>query len=87
MTQNARDLVVFLTHGIDHELSSVALTIALGGLTAGLKVSIFLTSAGVDIARRGAADKTHVWRAAARCGPARRASRAAVTHTRISSTA
>ena len=34
--------------------------IALGGMTAGLKVSIFLTSSGVDIVRRGAADTTHV---------------------------
>ena len=49
-----------ITHGIDHELSSAGLIIALGGLTAGLKVSIFLTSAGVDIVRRGAADMTHV---------------------------
>jgi len=56
----ARDLVVMITHGIDHELSSAGLTIALGGLTAGLKVSIFLTSAGVDIVRRGASDLTHV---------------------------
>ena len=53
-------LVVLITHGIDHELSSVALTIANGGMTAGLKVSIFLTSAGVDIARKRAADTTHV---------------------------
>ncbi|SPJ18238.1 DsrE family protein [Burkholderiales bacterium] len=36
------------------------MTIALGGLTSGLKVSIFLTSSGVDIVRRGAADMTHV---------------------------
>jgi predicted peroxiredoxin len=55
-----RQLVVVITHGIDHELSSVALTIANGGMTAGLKVSIFLTSAGVDIARKRAADTTHV---------------------------
>lgn len=60
MSQDARNLVVMVTHGIDHELSSAALTIALGGLTAGLKVSIFLTSSGVDIARRRAADMTHV---------------------------
>ncbi|MGB0084235.1 MAG: DsrE family protein [Rhodomicrobiaceae bacterium] len=60
MNQEARDLVVMITHGIDHELSSAGLTIALGGLTAGLKVSIFLTSAGVDIVRRGAADMTQV---------------------------
>lgn len=59
-TETARDLVVVITHGIDHELSSVGLTIALGGMTSGLRVSIFLTSAGVDIVRRGAADSTHV---------------------------
>lgn len=60
MESETRDLVVVITHGIDHELSSAALTIALGGMTAGLRVSIFLTSAGVDIVRRGAADMTHV---------------------------
>jgi predicted peroxiredoxin len=60
MSQDIRNLVVMVTHGIDHELSSAALTIALGGMTAGLKVSIFLTSAGVDIARQRAADTTHV---------------------------
>lgn len=49
-----------ITHGIDHELSSVGLVIALGGMTSGLKVSIFLTSAGVDLVRRGASDSTHV---------------------------
>ena len=56
----ARELVVVLTRGIDHELSSAGMIIALGGMTAGLKVSIFLTSSGVDIVRRGAADSTHV---------------------------
>ena len=56
----ARELVVVITRGIDHELSSAGMIIALGGMTAGLKVSIFLTSSGVDIARRGAADTTHV---------------------------
>jgi predicted peroxiredoxin len=56
----ARELVVVITHGIDHELSSAGMIIALGGMTAGLKVSIFLTSSGVDIVRRGAADTTHV---------------------------
>ena len=55
-----RELVVVITHGIDHELSSAGLTIALGGMTAGLKVSLFLTSSGVDIVRRGAADLTQV---------------------------
>ena len=60
MEQPQRELVVLLTHGIDHELSSVALTIALGGMTAGLKVSLFLTSAGVDLVRRGGSDLTQV---------------------------
>ncbi len=60
MAEETRDLVVLITHGLDHELSSAALTIALGGMTAGLRVSIFLTSAGVDLVRRRAADTTHV---------------------------
>lgn len=60
MSAESRDLVVLITHGTDHELSSVALTIALGGMTAGLKVSIFLTSAGVDIVRKGATETTQV---------------------------
>ena len=58
--ENTRNLVVMITHGIDHELSSAGLTIACGGITAGLKVSIFLTSSGVDIARKRAADTTQV---------------------------
>jgi predicted peroxiredoxin len=60
MNSEPRDLVVMITHGIEHELSSAGLTIALGGMTSGLRVSIFLTSGGVDIVRRGAADTTHV---------------------------
>lgn len=55
-----KHLVVLVTHGTDHELSSVAFTIANGGMTAGQKVSIFLTSAGVDLARKKAIDMTHV---------------------------
>lgn len=42
MAENTRDLVVVITHGIDHELSSAGLTIACGGITAGLKVSYSL---------------------------------------------
>jgi predicted peroxiredoxin len=56
----ARHLVVVVTHGIDHELSSAAFTIANGGMSAGMAVSIFLTSAGVDLVRRRAADTTYV---------------------------
>lgn len=60
MANDAKELVCLVTHGIDHELSSVALTIANGGMTAGLKVSLFLTSSGVDLVRRRAADTTQV---------------------------
>ena len=46
-------LVVLVTNGIASELSSVAFTIANGGITAGLKVSVFLTSNGIDLVRKG----------------------------------
>jgi predicted peroxiredoxin len=59
MAENTRDLVVIMTHGADHELSSVAFTIANGGITAGLNVSIFLTSAAVDLVRKGAIEMAH----------------------------
>ena len=38
--------------GYHSELSSVAFTIATGGITAGLKVSIFFTSAAIDLVHR-----------------------------------
>ena len=60
MAEEGRELVVVITNGTDHELSSVGFTIANGGITAGLKVAVFLTSAGVDIVRRKSSDMTHV---------------------------
>ena len=60
MSDSSRELVVLITHGADHELSSVAFTIANGGMTAGLKVAMFLTSAAVDLVRRRAIDSTVV---------------------------
>jgi predicted peroxiredoxin len=60
MPEESRELVVVITHGTDHEVSSVAFTIANGGLTAGLNVAIFLTSAAVDIVRKKASDMTQV---------------------------
>ena len=53
-------LVILVTKGIDSELSSVAFVIANGGLTAGLKVSVFLTSTAIDLVRRGGQRLTHV---------------------------
>ena len=60
MAENTRDLVIMISHGAEHELSSVGFTIANGGITSGLKVSIFLTSAGVDLVRKSAVDLTQV---------------------------
>ncbi len=60
MPDSPRELVVLMTKGADHELSSVAFTIANGGITSGLKVYVFLTSASVDLVRKRAADLVHV---------------------------
>jgi predicted peroxiredoxin len=58
MADTQRELVVVMMHGADDERSSVGFTIANGGMTAGLKVSVFLTSAAVDLVRRGAVEMT-----------------------------
>ena len=59
--QTASDkLVVMMTKGVDSEISSVAFTIANGGITAGLKVSVFLTSTAIDLVRKGGQKMTHV---------------------------
>jgi predicted peroxiredoxin len=60
MAAPTQELVVLMTRGADHELSSVAFTIANGALTAGMKVYAFLTSASVDLVRRNAVDMTQV---------------------------
>jgi predicted peroxiredoxin len=60
MSEEAKELVVLMTKGVDHELSSVAFTIANGGITSGFKVYAFLTSAAVDLVRKRGADLTHV---------------------------
>jgi predicted peroxiredoxin len=60
MTQENRELVVLMTRGADHEMSSVAFTIACGGITSGLKVCAFLTSSAVDLVRRRSIEMTHV---------------------------
>ncbi len=60
MTQSPRKLVVLVTRGIDSELSSVAFTIANGGITAGLEVKMFLTSTAIDLVRKGGSAMTHL---------------------------
>ena len=46
----SRDLVVIITKGAHDEMASVGLTMACGGMTAGMKVMIFLSGPGVEIA-------------------------------------
>ena len=59
MATEKRDLVVVITHGLDHESSSTGWIIALGGTTAGIRLSIFLVSSGVGMASHRAPDLTH----------------------------
>ncbi|MDQ0395043.1 DsrE family protein [Labrys monachus] len=60
MAEIVKKLVVLVTKGIESELSSVAFTIANGGITAGLQVSIFLTSTGIDLVRKRGQAMTQV---------------------------
>ena len=57
---DSKKLVVLITRGLDDERSSVAWSIANGGINSGLEVSIFLTSSGIDWVRKGAADNVHL---------------------------
>ena len=56
---NQRKLVIVISRGLDDERSSVAWSIANGGINSGLDVSVFLVSSGVDWVRKGAADFAH----------------------------
>lgn len=53
-------LVVLLAHGANDDKASVAFTIANAALSAGMKVGVFLTSDGVELARDGSCDLTQV---------------------------
>lgn len=46
-------VVIVVTRGIESDLSSAAFAVANGGLTAGMKVSVFLTSTAIDLVRKG----------------------------------
>lgn len=60
ISQSSRELVVLVTRGTDHEMSSVAFTVACGAITSGMKVYAFLVSSAVDLVRRKAVDVAHV---------------------------
>lgn len=55
-----KKLVILITNGLDDERSSVAWSVANGGIKSDLDVTIFLTSSAVDWVRKGAADKVHL---------------------------
>lgn len=59
MSDTPGKLVVMITNGPETELASTGFTIAIGGITTGLNVSIFLTGDGVDIGRKGALETAH----------------------------
>lgn len=51
-----KKLVVIVTNGFNDERSSVAWSVANGGIASGYEVTMFLVSSGVDWVRKGAAD-------------------------------
>lgn len=53
---DSKKLVVVVTNGFNDEKSSVAWSIANGGIKSGLEVLMFLTSSAVDWVRKGAAE-------------------------------
>lgn len=56
----SKKLVVIVTRGCDDERSSVAWSVANGGIASGYEVTMFLVSAGADWARKGAADNARL---------------------------
>jgi predicted peroxiredoxin len=55
-----KKLVVIVTRGCDDERSSVAWSVANGGIASGYEVTMFLVSSGADWARKGAADNARL---------------------------
>ncbi len=55
-----KKLVIVVSRGFDDERSSVAWSIANGGINSGLDVTMFLVSSGVDWVRKGAAEGAHL---------------------------
>lgn len=56
----SKKIVILMSQGLDHERSSVGLTIANGALTAGKEVLMFLTSSSVDLVRKRAIEHAHI---------------------------
>ena len=58
--ETKKKVVILISKGMDDERASVAWSIANGGIKAGLEVSIFLVSSGVDWMRKGAFQHAHL---------------------------
>jgi predicted peroxiredoxin len=56
MENQSGKLVIVASRGHDDERATVSWTIANGGLTAGLQVTMFLVSSAIDLVRKGAVD-------------------------------
>lgn len=56
MQAQPEKLVIVASRGHDDERATVSWTIANGGLTAGLQVTMFMVSSAIDLIRKGAAD-------------------------------
>jgi predicted peroxiredoxin len=54
--EQTNKLAIVITRGLDDERSSVAWSIANGGVASGFEVTIFLAAAGVDWVRKGAGE-------------------------------
>ena len=53
---DTKKLVVIVTNGFNDERSSVAWSVANGGVASGYEVTMFLVSSGVDWVRKGGAE-------------------------------
>jgi len=54
--EKQQKLVIVISNGLDDERSSVAWSIANGGIATDHEVTVFLVASGVDWVRKGAAD-------------------------------
>jgi len=52
----SKKLVIVVTNGFDNERSSVAWSVANGGIACGFEVTMFLVASGVDWVRKGVAE-------------------------------
>ena len=57
---NVQKMVIVVTRGLDDERSSVAWSVANGGIGMGFEVTMFLVSSGVDWVRKGAAARARL---------------------------